>query len=188
MPKRLLSSLTWKVGVAAGAFALAAGTGATTIHFVNASSADDTPAVTTTHADDTNEHATDGQQKADDAKADDSKADDDASEDTTATAGADSQDHPDNFGKTVSEDAKDGGVDGREIRDMAPGAAHRNSAATDAHKANADNTGDDANDKADDSTDKADDADEHATDGQQKADDADGDHGRTESDTDGSDD
>src|SRR4051794_36442988 len=124
MPKRLLSPLTWKAGVAVAAFALAAGTGAPTIHFANASSHDDTPAATSTntHADDAGDNATDGQDKADDATADDTTSAD------TGSANNDSTEHPDNFGKTVSEDAKDGGVDGREIRDLAPGAQHRNSA------------------------------------------------------------
>ena len=184
MPKRLLSSLTWKAGVAAAAFALAAGTGGTVIHFANASSSDDTPAVTSTntHADDAgdnaDDNATDGQDKADEVKADDST--------DTSSADNNSTEHPDNFGATVSEDAKDGGVDGREIRDLAPGAEHRNSAATDAHDANADNT---ADDHAVDGEDKADDeSDDHAVDGQQKADDANGDHEKSETDSDGSDD
>jgi hypothetical protein len=181
MPKRLLSNLTWKAGVAAAAVALAAGTGATTIAFVNASDAK--PAVTTPneHASDTaGAHAGD---KADDGT-DTDKADDDTkagdatttAEDDATTAGNDAAEHPDNFGATVSEDAKDGGVDGREIRDLAPGAAHRNSAATDAHEANADATG---GDQA---------KDEHAVDGQDKADDANGDHGKPATGTDTSDD
>ena len=175
MPKRLLSSLTWKAGVAAAAFALVAGTGGATIAFANASN--DKPAVTTP-----NEHANDT--AGDHAGDSTDKADDDSS--TTVDANTDTTEHPDNFGATVSEDAKDGGVDGHEIRDLAPGAQHRSDKATAAHAANADNAG------ADDATDgqeKADDAnDDHAVDGQEKADDANGDHGAPDTATDGTDD
>jgi hypothetical protein len=175
MPKRLLSSLTWKAGVAAAAVALVAGTGATTIAFVNAS--DDKPAVTTPneHANDTaGDHVGD---KTDDSTdpGDATKADDD----TKTTADANDSTEHDSFGAAVSEDAKDGGVDGRAIRDLAPGAAHRSDKATEAHDANADNGGDEANDDV---------KDEHATDGQEKADDANGEHGAPEATTDGTDD
>jgi hypothetical protein len=177
MPKRLLSSLTWKAGVAAAAFALAAGTGATTIHLINDSSTGDTPTVTSTstHAsDDAGDKAdedTAGQDKADDTKAEDDTADDAAK---TANAGTAPADHPDNFGAVVSADAKDG-VDGQQISDMAHA---KNAARTNTHAQN-DTT--DGHDKADDANDKADDAnDDHEVDGQDKADDANDDHGKPE--------
>ncbi|MEN3271432.1 MAG: hypothetical protein V7636_193 [Actinomycetota bacterium] len=168
MPKRLLSSLSWKAGVAVAAFALAAGTGATTFSLVNDSSSGDTPTVTSTDthgvsADHANDHAGDKDDEGDDA------ADDDTTK--TVTADADANEHPDNFGAVVSADAKDGGVDGQTISDM----AH---AKNDLRKANS-NTSADDHGKADD---------DHGVDGQEKADDANDDHGKSETDSDASDD
>lgn len=171
MPKRLLSNLTWKAGVAAATFALAAGTGATTIHFVNSSSTEDTPAVTTTTTHTPNENANDNATADSHGKAADANGDAQGNNDSQG------QDHPDNFGKTVSGLAHDGGAGDDNISDLAH--AKNDARKNSAPNAHADTTG---GDHATDGEDKADDAnDDHGVDGQQKADDANDDHGSDES-------
>ena len=111
MPQRLLTSLTWKAGVAIAATALAAGTGATTFHLVNDSHPSDDPAEISEHGSTTTTTSTTVDGSTTSTTADDHGAD--------ANTAGDQPDHPDNFGATVSEDAHDGGVDGQEISDMA---------------------------------------------------------------------
>lgn len=171
MPKRLLSSLTWKAGVAAAAFALAAGTGATTVSFVNSSSTDDTPAVTSTSTPTADKGA---DAKDDDTKDDDEKADDDstvkAADATNATNDAAGAEHPDNFGAKVSVLARDGGAADDDISDM----AHDKN---DARKAEHDNeveaneAGDDYGKGADHADDRADDKGDNGNHGDDGSDD-----------------
>jgi hypothetical protein len=154
MRHRLLSSLSWKAGIAIAATALAAGTGAGTVHLVGDSHrsgdgtevTDDHDGTTTTTEDTTTTTSSTTVDDDHDADASARAADDDATDE-----------HPDNFGAVVSEDAKDGGVDGHEISDM----AH---ARNDARRAEAgdDTEVDDDEDEADHHGREAgDDADEH---------------------------
>src|SRR6059058_2039300 len=102
MRHNVLSALSWRAGVAVAAVALAAGTGATTVHLVNDSHADGHPAVDASH--DTTTTTGDTTTTLDDT----STTVDDHGADAATTADDDTASHPDNFGATVSEDAKDG--------------------------------------------------------------------------------
>jgi hypothetical protein len=146
MPQRILSSLTWKAGVAVAATALAAGTGATTVHLVSDSHAADHPAA------DVSEHVTTTTTTTS-TTVDDGSSTEDESDDVEAKTVTDdaSTEHPDNFGAVVSEDAHDGGVDGQEISDM----AHERN---DARKAGAEHATADDHPSGDDHADEADDA------------------------------
>ena len=158
MRQRTLSALTWRAGVAVAATVLAAGTGATTFHLVNDTTTDGTElerhdTTTTTTVDDTTT-TTDG---VDAGSLEDQGADKDAVTADESTAG-DHPDHPDNFGATVSADARDGGVDGQEISEM----AHERN---DARKASAvDATADDDSDQPSGN------ADDHRQDGEHRPD------------------
>jgi hypothetical protein len=141
MPQRILSSLSWKAGIAIAATALAAGTGATTFHLASDSHAGDHPAAESEHGSTTTTTAVGTTTTT-------AGADDEGKSGDATTAGQ--PDHPDNFGAIVSKDAQDGGVDGQEISDM----AH---ARNDARKLAADN----ATTADDNGKDEADDQDEN---------------------------
>jgi hypothetical protein len=157
MPQRILSSLTWKAGVAIAATAIAAGTGATTFNLVNDSHPAGDPAVEVSDHASTTTTTVDGSTTT--CTTVDDHGDDDGTAATNATNETATTEHPDNIGKTVSEDAHDGGVDGQEISDMAH---ERNAARAGADHATADDHSDEADDQGQDEAD--DQGDDHRAD------------------------